>query len=225
MQIEPVILDIDAVILDMDGLMLDTEGLYKAAWQRAASQLGFVLDDSFYFTLVGRTNAAGEIALTERFGVEFPMGPFRELWATLWRKEVQASGIPLKPGLRELLEYLADQNLPIAVATSSDREYAALSLRAGGLDAGRFAHVVTGEQVEKGKPAPDIYLEAARRLGVHPARALAIEDSDAGILSANSAGMLAVMVPDLKPPSEEARQRAFRVLTSLHQVIPLLSAG
>ncbi len=217
-------MNVDAVILDMDGLMLDTEPLYKDAWQKAASHLGFPLDDSFYFTLVGRTNAAGESALTERFGSDFSMTSFRERWERLWREQVEASGIPLKPGLVELLEYLAARNVPLAVATSSDLEYAALSLKAARLDARRFADIVTGEQVQHGKPAPDIYLEAARRLGVSPARSLAIEDSDAGILSASGAGMISVMVPDLKPPSPEARRAAFRVLASLNDVVALLSA-
>jgi HAD superfamily hydrolase (TIGR01509 family) len=205
--------------------MLDTEPLYKDAWQKAASQLGFLLDDSFYFTLVGRTNAAGEIALAERFGADFPLASFRERWAGLWRAEVEAFGIPLRPGLLELLGFLSERNVPVAVATSSDQAYAAFSLNAAKLDAGRFAAIVTGEQVEKGKPAPDIYLEAARRLSVHPARCLAIEDSDAGILSANAAGMISVMLPDLKPPSPEARKAAFRILTSLHDVVPLLIQG
>jgi HAD superfamily hydrolase (TIGR01509 family) len=211
-----------AVILDMDGLMLNTEHLYKRAWQNAASELGHSLDDGFYFTLVGRTNSAGETALMERFGSDFPLPRFRELWAGLWRREVERSGIPRKPGLTELLEYLTARKIPIAVATSSDQEYAAFSLNAAGLDQRQFAHVVTGEQVEKGKPAPDIYLEAARRLGADPPHCVAIEDSDAGIFSAHAAGMIAVMIPDLKPPSPESRMAAFRVLTSLHEVVALL---
>lgn len=215
-------MDIDAVILDMDGLMLDTEPVYMRAWQRAASQFGFLLDEDFYFTLTGRTNEASEILLMERFGANFPMIPFRERWAELWREEVEDCGIPRKPGLIELLNHLAAHGIPAAVATSSDREYAAVSLRAAKLDARSFAQVVTGEQVKNGKPAPDIYLEAARRLGVRPARCLALEDSDNGILAASGAGMIAVMIPDLKPPSPEARAKAFRVLMSLHEVIPLL---
>ena len=215
-------IDIDAVILDMDGLMLDTEPVYKCAWQEAALQFGFLLDDSFYLTPIGRTNASAEVALAERFGVAFPLASFRERWADLWREEAEASGIPLKPGVMELLEYLASQDLAVAIATSSDRKYAAFSLKAAGLDAHMFAHVVTGEQVENGKPAPDIYLETARRLGVSPARTLAIEDSDAGILSASGAGMISVMVPDLKLPSPLAREKAFRVVTSLHEVPPLI---
>jgi HAD superfamily hydrolase (TIGR01509 family) len=214
---------VDAVIFDMDGLMLDTEHLYKIAWQKAASQLGYPLEDGFYFTLVGQTNADGETAIVERFGPDFPLAGFRALWPHLWREEVSAAGIPLKPGLTELLEFLAARNIPVAVATSSDQQYARFSLEAAGLDLGRFSHLVTGEQVEKGKPAPDIYLEAARRLNVSPAGCLALEDSDAGISSASQAGMMAVMVPDLKPPSEAALGAAFRVLKSLHEVLPLLA--
>ena len=202
--------------------MLDTERLYKRAWQRAASQLGYGLDDDFYFTLVGCTNAAGERALAEHFGPDFPLVAFRERWAGLWRQEVQVAGIPLKPGLLELLDYLADREIPVAVATSSERGYVDFSLQMAGADVRRFAHVVTGEQVARGKPAPDIYLEAAARLGIDPAGCIAAEDSDAGVLSASAAGMRAVMVPDLKPPSPAARAAAFRVLTSLHEMVSLL---
>jgi HAD superfamily hydrolase (TIGR01509 family) len=215
-------MDVEAVILDMDGLMLDTERLYQRAWQAAASHLGYRLDDGFYLTLVGLTNAAGERAVAERFGPSFPLARFRARWATLWREEVERSGIPLKAGLCEVLEHVAEREIPVAVATSSDQRYAAYSLSMAGLDGRRFAHLVTGEQVERGKPAPDIYLEAARRLGADPARCLAVEDSDAGILAARAAGMIAVLVPDLKAPSPAARAAAWRVLASLHELVPLL---
>lgn len=214
--------DVDAVVFDMDGLMLDTEHLYKSAWQKAASSLGYVLDDGFYFSLVGRTNEAGEGELAKRFAPDFPLAEFRQRWEDLWRTEVKGGGIPPKPGLTELLHYLNERHMQVAVATSSNRQYADFSMRAAGLDIASFAQVVTGEEVTKGKPAPDIYIEAACRLGIAPARCLALEDSDAGILSASAAGMIAVMVPDLKPPSPAARQAAFRVLTSLLEVVALL---
>jgi HAD superfamily hydrolase (TIGR01509 family) len=206
----------------MDGLMLDTERLYKRAWQQAASQLGYRLDDDFYLSLLGLTNPAGERALAAHFGPDFPVRAFRDRWAALWRDQVELAGIPVKPGLVELLDELASQQIPVAVATSTAHREATFSLRMAGLDLRAFAHVVTGEQVERSKPAPDIYLEAAARLGVDPPDCLAVEDSDAGVLSASAAGMLAVMVPDLKPPSAAARQAAFRILTSLHEVVPLL---
>ena len=205
---------IAAVILDMDGLMLDTESIYKLAWQSAAVECGYVLDDDFYLTLVGQPNPACETALISRFGDGFPMDDFRDRWSRLWQAQVEAAGIPTKPGLIELLSFLRERQIPTAVATSSDRDYTSLSLRAAKLESW-FDNVITGDQVVNGKPAPDIYLEAARRLGVEVVNCLALEDSDAGVLSATAAGMITVMVPDLKPPSPQALAAAFSVVASL----------
>ena len=206
--------DIAAVILDMDGLMLDTESIYKMAWQKAAISCGYTLDDPFYLTLVGQPNPACEAALVNRFGLDFPIADFRARWSRLWKTDVETSGIPTKPGLAELLSFLRERRVCVAVATSSDRDYASLSLRAAGLET-PFDQIVTGDQVARGKPAPDIYLESARRLGLMPDACIAIEDSDAGVLAATSAGMTTVMVPDLKAPSPEARSAAFCVVPSL----------
>lgn len=205
---------IAAVILDMDGLMLETESIYKLAWQSAATELGFDLDDDYYLTLVGQTNLACEAALLNRFGDHFPMNEFRDRWSRLWRTTVETSGIPTKPGLTELLTFLRERQIPTAVATSSDRDYTSLSLRAANLESW-FDYVITGDQVVNGKPAPDIYIEAARRLGVAAVNCVAMEDSDAGVLAASAAGMITVMVPDLKAPSPQARDAALCVVTSL----------
>ena len=205
---------INAVILDMDGLMLDTEPIYKSAWQSAAVECGYSLDDDFYLTLVGRPNPACEAALLNRFGNHFPIDDFRDRWSRLWRAHVETSGIPTKPGLMELLAFLRERQVPVAVATSSDRDYASLSLRAAQLEA-YFDEVITGDQVVNGKPAPDIYIEAAHRLGAAAVNCVAIEDSDAGVIAASAAGMIPVMVPDLKAPSPQARDAAFCVVTSL----------
>ncbi len=208
---------VQAVILDMDGLMIDTESIYKRAWQNAAAEFGYILDDGFYWTLIGQPNPACEAAVLDRFGLQFPLAEFRIRWAELWQADVVKSGIPTKSGLAELLSFLDEHRLPTAVATSSDREYATLSLRQAGLGE-RFSEIVTGDQVVNGKPAPDIYLEAAHRLGVSPQYCVAIEDSDAGVLAASAAGMITLMVPDLKAPSAQARSAAFSVLVSLSDV-------
>ena len=194
--------------------MLDTESIYKQAWQKAAAECGYTLDDDFYLTLVGQPNPACEAALLNRFGSAFPMADFRAHWSCLWRAEVETSGIPTKAGLSELLTFLREHELHVAVATSSDRDYASLSLRAAGVEM-LFDQIVTGDQVARGKPSPDIYLESARRLGVAPDLCIAIEDSDAGVLAASAAGMTTVMVPDLKAPSPEARDTAYCVVASL----------
>ena len=207
---------LSAVVLDMDGLMLDTEPLYKAAWQQASAELGFDLNDQSYSRLTGRPNEACEHELMRRFGPGFPMSRFRTRWQELWRLSVQLRGISSKAGLLAFLSFVEDEALLSAVATSSDANYAAFSLRSAGV-AGRFDALVSGDQVARGKPAPDIYLEAARRLGCDPVECVALEDSDVGVLAASAAGMVTVCIPDLKPPSEEAARAATRVLGSLDE--------
>ena len=217
-----VIMTIDGVVLDMDGLMLDTEFIYKCAWQRAAAELGFDLEDGFYLTLLGRTTIDGEAALRQRFGEQFSVARFHERWEQLWHAHVVEQGIPTKPGLAEFLALLDRNRIPFAIATSSDLAYATMSLRAAQLES-RSHYLVTGDQVERGKPAPDIYLEAAHRLGVNPSSCLAFEDSEAGIVAAASAGMYAILIPDLKAPSEQARCAAKNILTSLYEAVEFVS--
>jgi beta-phosphoglucomutase-like phosphatase (HAD superfamily) len=209
-------MEIRAVVLDMDGLMLDTEPIYKASWQQAAAELGFDLDDEWYSRLTGRPNPDCERELVNRFGSGFPMSRFRARWQELWRSSVSDRGIPTKAGLLALLSFVEEHALRSAVATSSDGAYTEFSLSSAGL-VGRFDAVVTGDQITRGKPAPDIYLEAAGRLGLDPAECVALEDSDAGVLAASAAGMVTVCIPDLKPPSEAAVRAASRVFGSLDE--------
>lgn len=203
--------------------MLDTEPIYKRSWQEAGRELGYDLNDSFYFTLTGRTNVACEELLGDRFGPNFPIQEFRERWQRLWKEEALNSGLQAKPGLAELLRFLDEHKISKAVATSSDRNYANFTLSAAGL-LDRFETIVTGEEVVNGKPAPDIYLEAARRLGAEPARCVALEDSDNGVLAAAAAGMKVLLVPDLKAPSDAARRAASQVLESLHEAMDVITS-
>ena len=213
---------VSAVVLDMDGLMLDTEPMYKAAWQQASAELGCTLDDPSYMTLVGRPTEDCERELVRFFGPGFPLARFRSRWPELWRVAAEDRGIRTKAGLGAFLSFVEGHKLPVAIATSSDGNYTDFSLRRAGLS-GRFPIVVTGDQVAQGKPAPDIYLAAAQRLAIDPSQCIALEDSDAGVLSASAAGMVPVCIPDLKPPSEAAVLAAFRVLPSLDEARWLLA--
>jgi HAD superfamily hydrolase (TIGR01509 family) len=212
---------IDAVVFDMDGLMLDTEPLYKTAWQRALAELGHELDDAAYLRFVGRSTEDCENDLVSQLGKSFPLEAFRHRWPVLWRTCADEQGIAAKAGLHELIAFVRDKGLPLALATSSDSSFTELSLGCANL-LGSFDVVVTGDQVTHLKPAPDIYLEAARRLAVDPRHCVALEDSEAGILAANRAGMVPLLVPDLRKPTEEAIEAAFRVLDSLHEARELL---
>jgi len=204
---------IRAVVFDMDGLMLDTEPIYKVAWQAASAGLGYDLDDALYATFVGRPNVECERDLLDRFGAGFPLDRFRHDWPPRWRDEAATHGIRKKPGLLDLLAFLETQDVALAVATSTEADDAVFTLGSAGLD-GYFPVIVTGDQVARGKPAPDIYREAARRLSVEPAECVALEDSEAGILAASRAGMVALLVPD-GSPSTIAANAASRVLPTL----------
>jgi HAD superfamily hydrolase (TIGR01509 family) len=204
-----------AVVFDMDGLMLDTEPLYKIAWQACVAEAGYRLDDEMYERLVGRRTEECERMLIEWFGSDFPLDTFRVRWPQRWRREVERAGIQAKAGLFELLAFVEARRLPMAVATSSEMPFVETSLAKAGLT-GRFNAIVTGNEVPAGKPAPDIYLEAARRLAVAPEHCVAFEDSEAGIRAAAAAGMIAILVPHWMPPSAAAAGSAYRVLVSLH---------
>lgn len=208
------VVTVKAVVFDMDGLMLDTEPLYKVAWQSGCREIGYDLTDETYTTLVGRPTPACEAVLLRTFGSGFPLDAFRHRWRLIWKDAVARDGIRHKPGLVPLLTFLRSRGLPIAVATSSEAHYTDVSLGGAGLS-GAFQTVVTGDQIERGKPAPDIYLAAAAQLGVAPHHCVALEDSEAGAVAASAAGMVTLLVPDWVAPSPVARRAATQVFPSL----------
>jgi len=210
-----------AIILDMDGLMVDTEPLYKTAWQAACTELGFDLNDERYAKIVGRPLPDCERVLAEEFGPSFSLDKLRARWPAIWREEVGRLGIQTKPGLDALLALAEEHRLDVAVATSTNADWARSTLERAGLT-NRFDIIVTGDQIARGKPAPDIYLEAARRLGVAPGACVAIEDSEAGIQSIAAAGMLGILVPHWTP-SAAARAAAHTVVPSLHEACEVIA--
>lgn len=216
-------LNIHAVIFDMDGLMLDTEPLYRSAWKKAAAQCGFLLSDGTYAHIVGRTAADAEAELANAFGSGFVLADFR-----VWRDKFEAvefSGLmPKKPGLDGLLDLLESRRIPKAVATSTKRQRAAKQLEALGL-LPRFSCIAAGDEVATGKPAPDIFLLAAQRLGVTPAVCLVLEDAEAGVAAASRAGMQVCLVPDLNTPPLSPVSSATAQFASLGDVARYLQAG
>ena len=209
-----------AIIFDMDGLMLDTEIIYHRAWQNAAADLGYTLDDDFLHSLIGIRVEECEEMLQITVDPTFPLDAFRQRWGQRWREIAETEGIVRKPGLLELLNLLENQGIPKAVATSSTQAEAEYNLTVSHLRS-RFPVVVSGDQVRHGKPAPDLFLAAARRLGVDPTRCIAFEDSNAGVIAASAAGMSTYIVPDLVQPSTDARVQAAGVFSSLHQALAL----
>lgn len=216
---------ISAVVFDMDGLLLDTERLSRRAWLAGGDDLGVELPPSALRSIIGRRRPEVEAEFRAALGDTFPVDALYARHAVHYHAflEQTAADVLRKPGLDVLLDWLDARALPRAIATSTLAPGAAHKLALAQLTS-RFPVVVTGEQVARSKPAPDIFLEAARRLDVRPAACVAFEDSDLGLEAALAAGMRAIAVPDLKPLPDSVTSRVDAVLASLAEAVAWLDA-
>lgn len=214
---------VEAALFDMDGLLLDTEALYIQAMQAAARTLERSMPLAFCHSMVGIPGKECNLMIEEFYGEGFSIDEFRRHFSARIR-ELLDERIPIKPGAIELLDFLAARGVPCAVATSAGRTTAEHHLGRANL-LGRFQALATRDDVAHAKPAPDVYLEAARRLGVAPERCIAFEDSNVGLTAAHAAGTMAFFVPDIVQPLPDVRAKCVRVLSDLHEARRLLEAA
>lgn len=215
---------IEAVIFDMDGLMLDTESVERKTFLRAAGEFGFDTVEEVYVRTIGRNWPDTKRIFAEALGNQFPYDEIRSTWRRYTEEHIAEFGVAEKPGLRQLLTVLNTIGLPKAVATSTARGKAAALLQRSNLME-HFAVLVGGDEVSEGKPAPAIFLEAAKRLKVEPRRCVVFEDSPPGIQAAHAAGMIPVLIPDTIAATPETIARAFRVYSSLTDAIELFKGA
>jgi len=213
-----------AVIFDMDGLILDSERPMIAALKRAVASFGRTLPDADAHRFVGRSSTACSRLIAELFGQDFPVTDVFALSYDYYDQIMRTEGIPLKPGVLELLTFLEQQNIPRAVATSTGHSRACEQLKKLEI-LQKFEFVMGGNQVSRGKPAPDIYRETALNLGLKPELCLALEDSAVGIQAACAAGCYAIWVPDMAPPPAELRHLARHIYNSLFDVLEMLNGN
>ena len=207
----------EAVLFDLDGTLIDSEPLLRRVAQGTAREFDRDFSDELYLSLVGLPAKELEQGILAAFGDDFPLAEFRERFAVRWAKDIVTYGIAIKPGVEALLDTLDAQKIPYAIATSTPHERARECLRFAQLHE-RFEHLIGGDEIERGKPAPDIYLKAATRLGIAPERCIAIEDSKIGVMSAATANMYTIVVPDIKLPDAETKTLAAEVLPSMSVV-------
>ncbi len=210
-----------AVVFDMDGLMLDTERIARRAWDLALGERGLAITPEVYLRVVGRPMPAVREVFLEALGAGLPIDAVIERKRGLMEKIFMREGVPVKPGLEALLAGLRRRSVPVAVASSTFRKDVLHRLFLAGLG-DRFGVVVGGDEAARGKPAPDLFLEACRRLALPPADCVVLEDSEAGVRAAHAAGAMPVMVPDMVPPSPEVRALARGVFSSLTDVTGFL---
>lgn len=187
-------LPFDAVFFDLDGTLIDTEALAVASGVEAFRRSGFPMERDFLHGLIGKDHTTSA-AIIRAAVPQMDLAEFDRHWRALFNAAVDAH-LPLKPGAADLLEQLA--HLPRALVTSSRRTEAHRKLAIAGL-AHHFQLVISWDDVDAPKPAPDPYLLAARTFGVDPARCLVFEDSETGAEAAHRAGCRVVQVPDVLP--------------------------
>jgi HAD superfamily hydrolase (TIGR01509 family) len=207
---------VDAVVFDLDGVLVDSEHVWDEVRQRLALERGGRWHEQASRDMMGMSSPEWSRYMHEVVGIADPPG---EINAEVVRRLVARyrEDLPLLPGAVEAVEALAAR-WPLGLASSSNRELIDLVLAGSGLDR-LFVATVSSEEVPRGKPAPDVYLEAASRLGVAPERSAAVEDSENGIRSAKAAGMRVVAVPNPRyPPADEALALADVVLLSIAEL-------
>ena len=206
-----------AVIFDMDGLLLDSERPIREAWINACHEFGVAFETEQYAQVIGRTYRDSDLVLRELIDDDALFTQVSAQTANAIATIVAGDGFALKPGALKLIRALQQRGIALAVASSSRHAEVMQRLTQAGV-LNDFATVVCGDDVEHGKPAPDLFLLAAERLGASPGQCLVFEDSEAGATGALAAGMGVVLVPDLQPPSTEIRMLAIDVLSSLTEI-------
>jgi HAD superfamily hydrolase (TIGR01509 family) len=214
---------IEAVVFDMDGVLIESEEVWDAIRAAYVRERGGRYDAEIQRAMMGMSSPEWSRHLHENAGV--PDSP-EEINAEVVRRMLDAycAHLPLMPGAADAVKRLAER-YPLAVASSSNRPLIDAVLKIAGL-APYFEVTVSSEEVPRGKPAPDVYLEAARRLGIAPERCAAVEDSHGGIRAAKTAGMFTIAFPNpTYPPDQESLAQADVVIRSLDELTPELIAS
>ena len=209
-----------AAIFDMDGLMLDTERPLIPLWQQAAKLYGRDIPLETVYRTIGINGASMRALFLQEYSPDFPYEDIQKEMTRLNVELFKKEGIAHKPGLITLLDHLACLGIPLAVATSTRRERALWKLNLAGIS-GRFEILACGDEIANGKPAPDIFLLAAERLGKPPSECVGFEDSPAGLQGLYAAGMRSVFVKDIIDPSPEIRATVWRSCADLGEAATL----
>lgn len=212
---------IKAVIFDKDGTLHDTEKVYHRAWREAAAQMGVPRIMEFVAICTGTNFARTEELWQEFYGDAFEFRPFWALRNAIYDQMIETEGLPVKQGAYELLDYLKENGYKIGLATSTNAPRVQRHLMQSDMKK-YFDAVVTGDTVQRGKPAPDIFLIAAERLGVDPAACMGVEDSFNGVRAVKAAGMYTVMVPDMIAPTQEILDISDACVQDLGHIIAIL---
>ena len=209
-------------IFDMDGLMFDTEQIWQKNWKLIADEMGVTLAEDFKYNICGTSGALMNSVIEKYYGVEDGSAIAADCKKRVHDDLMEFT--PEKPGVHEILEFFRDAGVRIAVASSSSVEQIRRNLQNTNTE--EFIEViVSGSELKRGKPEPDIFLAAAERLGIDPQECYVFEDAFNGVKAGHAAGCCTIMIPDQMHPTEEIRALADAVCGSLVEARDLLASG
>lgn len=215
-------MNIKAVLFDMDGLMVDTESLATEAFIHSAKKQGYDMTKEETLLVLGFTTKSiyefweNYFKNSDVSGKQLVDDHYKYIENILF-----TTGPRKMPYIEELLKYLKDSNYKVAVASSSNMNHIINNMEKTGLKK-YIDEFASGAEVENGKPAPDVFLLAAERLGIKPEKCLVLEDSKAGVIAGSTAGAKVIMVPDMFKPDDECKEKAYKIVNNLGEVIKLL---
>lgn len=208
---------IKAVIFDMDGLMIDSERVTFECYQEILKGMNLTMDEEFYKTLLGKPLKGIYQRFYDVYGNDFPIEDVIKDVHTLMAQRFETEGVPVKTGLKSLLEYLKINNYKTIVATSSNRDRVDTILAQAQIT-DYFDDSICGDEVTKGKPNPEVFLKSCQKLGVSVDEAIVLEDSEAGIQASYDAGIKVICIPDMKYPEKQYEEKTFKILKDLNDV-------
>ena len=210
-----------AFIFDLDGTLIDTEKLYRKYWPMALADYGYELSDERALMLrsLGRPFAPRQFK--DWYGEDFDYNLIRQRRKEYVEGHIEKYGIDLRPGVKEILTYLRDKNITVAIATATDPERTAKYLEMTGISE-FFTDIICATMVEHGKPAPDIYKFACEKLNKKPSECFAVEDAPNGVKSAYSAGLKVIFIPDQAPSDDSFKAMIFAEFDNINKIKSLI---
>ena len=208
----------DAVVFDMDGVIFDSERATMNCWLELAEKYKLENLEETFLACTGTTHQKTREIMLETYGEDFLYDTFSKEASVMFHEKYDGGRLPMKSGVRVLLDYLKNQGKKIALASSTRKQTVVNELRDAGI-IDYFDEIITGDMVTHSKPHPEIFLLACEKLGVEPKNAYAIEDSYNGIRSAGAGGLHPIMVPDLLPANDEMKGIAETIQGNLEEVI------
>ena len=208
---------IESVIFDMDGVIFDSERIVCDLWIDFAKEKDLRGMDELIMKCIGINDNATKKLFLEAYGEDFPYDEYKKVISQKYHELYDGGRLPMKPGVKELLGFLKENGIKTALASSTKVKTVTNQLRDAGI-LEYFDVVIGGDMVTKSKPDPEIFLEAADKLGVDPTKSFIIEDSLNGIKAAYAAGAKPLMVPDLIKPDEDIQKICYKIFVNLHEI-------